>query len=305
MNSIFRGIPWLTAITFTVISLLAEPMAPVRLWPGAAPGETTPLPAEADLTKPNEGLVAGRRLIRLGNVSEPTLTVFRPSADQDTGAAAVVCPGGGYHILALDLEGTEVCDWLNSIGVTGILLKYRVPARPGQERYAAPLQDVQRAMRLTRAHAGEWHVDPQRIGVLGFSAGGHLAAAASTMADKHTYDPIDAADQLNCRPNFSVLIYPAYLTPEKNGEAVSPELTVNKETPPTFLVMAEDDPVRVENVLVYTQALKKAGVSAELHVYPTGGHGYGLRPTDLPVTHWPTLAASWMKTQGLLKAPGK
>jgi acetyl esterase/lipase len=187
-----------------------------------------------------------------------------------------------------------VCDWLNSIGVTGILLKYRVPVRAGQERYAAPLQDVQRTIRLTRAHADEWHVDPQRIGVLGFSAGGHLAAAASTMADKRTYDPIDAADQLNCRPNFSVLIYPAYLTPEKSDDTLSPELTVDKETPPTFLIMTEDDPIRVENVLVYTRALKKSGVAAELHVYPTGGHGYGLRPTELPVTHWPALAASWI-----------
>ena len=281
--------------------LWAEAFTPIRLWPGKAPGDTQTLAAEQDTSKPNDGKVAGKSVIRLGNVSDPTITVYPAPADRATGAAVVVCPGGGYHILAMDLEGTEVCEWLNSIGVTGVLLKYRVPARPDREKYAAPLEDAQRAIRLVRLHADEWHIDNKRIGILGFSAGGHLAAAASTRFNQSTYPEADAADKLNCRPDFSVLVYPAYLTPDQADTTVSPELTIGRMTPPTFLVMTEDDPIRVENVLVYTEALKKAGVPAELHVYPSGGHGYGLRPTALPVTHWPDLVAKWMDGRGLLK----
>ena len=205
----------------------------------------------------------------------------------------IVFPGGGYNILAMDLEGTEVCEWLNSIGVNCAVLKYRVPARPGGPRYAAPLQDAQRAIGMVRSRAEEWGIDPHRIGVLGFSAGGHLAAAASTNFDKRAYTPIDAADQASCRPDFAVLIYPAYLAPDE--KTLAPELTVRADTPPTFLVQAEDDPVHVENSLVYFKALKDAKVPAEMHIFPTGGHGYGLRPTDQKVTTWPQLAAQWLK----------
>lgn len=281
--------------------LWAEVSTPIRLWPGKAPGDSQMLAAEADISKPNDGKVAGKSVIRLGNVSDPTVTVYPAPAATANGAAVVVCPGGGYHILALDLEGTEVCEWLNSIGVTGVLLKYRVPARPDREKHAAPLEDAQRAIRLVRAHAEEWHLSTNRIGILGFSAGGHLAATASTRFNQSTYPEVDAADKLSCRPDFSVLVYPAYLTPEKADTTISPELTISRETPPTFLVMTEDDPVRVENVLVYTEALKKAGVPAELHVYASGGHGYGLRPTALPVTHWPSLVTTWLDGRGLLK----
>ncbi len=285
----------------TEVPLWAEDSTPIRLWPGKAPGDTQTLAAEQDTSKANDGKVAGKSVIRLGNVSDPTLTVYPAPADRATGAAVVVCPGGGYHILALDLEGSEVCEWLNSIGVTGVLLKYRVPARQDREKHAAPLEDAQRAIRLVRSHADDWHVDTKRIGILGFSAGGHLAATASTRFNQSTYPEVDAADKLSCRPDFSVLVYPAYLTPDKADTNVSAELTISRDTPPTFLVMTEDDPVRVENVLVYTEALKKAGVSAELHVYSSGGHGYGLRPTALPVTHWPDLVATWMDGRGLMK----
>lgn len=281
--------------------LSAEASTPIRLWPGKAPGDTQTLAAEADISEPNDGKVAGKSVIRLGNVSDPTVTVYPAPSATANGAAVVVCPGGGYHILALDLEGTEVCEWLNSIGVTGVLLKYRVPARPDREKHAAPLEDAQRAIRLVRSHAEEWHLNTNRIGILGFSAGGHLAATASTRFNQCTYPEVDAADKLSCRPDFSVLVYPAYLTPEKADTTVSPELTISRETPPTFLVMTEDDPVRVENVLVYTEALKKAGVPAELHVYASGGHGYGLRPTALPVTHWPSLVTTWLDGRGLLQ----
>ncbi len=258
------------------------------------------LPAEADLTKPTENLVAGRRVIRLGNVSSPTIEVYRPAAERRNGTAVLVCPGGAYHILALDLEGTEVCEWLNSLGVTGVLLKYRVPRREGLEKHAAPLQDAQRAMGLIREHAGEWGIDPQRVGVLGFSAGGHLAAATSTIPGR-TYPKVDAADDRSSRPDFAVLVYPGYLTVKEEDDRVAPELAINAETPPTFLVMSQDDPVRVENVLGYASALKKAAVPFELHVYPTGGHGYGLRRASDAVTTWPDRAADWMKSRGLLE----
>jgi acetyl esterase/lipase len=281
---------------------LAAVSDPIRLWPGKAPGETAALPPEADTTKPTDDLIAGRRLIRLGNVSDPTITVYSPDPAKNTGAAVVVCPGGGYYILALDLEGTEVCEWLNSIGVTAVLLKYRVPAREGGPRWAAPLQDAQRALGLVRERAGEFGIDPHKIGVLGFSAGGHLSAALSTNYEKRTYEAVDAADAVSCRPDFCVLIYPGYLVREPDLTKVGDELAIAKDkTPPTFLAMAEDDPVHVENVIYYFLALKNAGVSAELHVYPTGHHGYGLRRTKDLVTTWPDRVADWMKTGGWLK----
>jgi acetyl esterase/lipase len=283
-------------------SVHAADPKPVQLWPGKAPGDTGSLPPEADLTKTNENFVAGRRLIRLGNVSTPTLTVFKPAPEKDTGAAVLVCPGGGYHILALDLEGTEVCEWLNSIGVTGVLLKYRVPRRPDLAPHAAPLQDAQRAMGLLRHQARALGIDPKRIGVLGFSAGGHLAATLSNNHTERTYPVVDDADQESCKPDFAVLVYPAYLTQKDQGEAVSPELPVSAtNTPPTFLVMTQDDPVRVENGVFYGLALKKAGVPAEVHLYPSGGHGYGLRRTENPVTAWPDRVADWMRHSGWLK----
>jgi len=276
--------------------------APSNLWPGRAPGETKELPAERDTTQATDGLIAGRRLIRLGNVSEPTLEVFPAPESNRNGAAVLVCPGGGYHILAMDLEGTEVCQWLNSIGVTGVLLKYRVPRREGLEKHAAPLQDAQRAMGIVRRGASDWGIDPKRVGVLGFSAGGHLAAALSTTSQR-TYPKVDEADELSCRPDFSVLVYPGYLTVKEENDRVSSELKITSETPPTFLVMAQDDPVRVENVFGYAMGLKQANVPFEVHVYPTGGHGYGLRRTANPVTAWPDRVAEWLKARGVLERP--
>lgn len=288
-----------TFLTLAATAFAAEP-APVRLWPGTAPGEQGNTGEERDTTKATDSLIAGRKLVRLGNVDTPTLAVYRPPKEKDSGAAVLVFPGGGYNILALDLEGSEVCEWLNTIGVTGILVKYRVPARAGQPRWAAPLQDAQRAVGIVRQRASELGVDPKRIGVLGFSAGGHLAAAVSTNYDRRTYDPVDAVDALSCRPDFTLLIYPAYLTVEKEGDQVAPELTITRETPPAFLVQTEDDSVRVETSLFYYAALRKARVPAEMHIYPSGGHGYGLRPTDKAVTTWPRRAEEWLRAQGLL-----
>ena len=239
-------------------------------------------------------------MIRIGNVSQPTITLYPAPAAQNSGPAVVVFPGGSYRILAIDLEGTEVCDWLNSIGVNCALLKYRVPETGPFPKSEAALQDAQRAIGVVRQHAAEWHIDPKRVGVLGFSAGGHLAAAVSTHYEQRLYPAVDAADQLSCRPDFSLIIYPGYLAlAEKNFE-FSPDIPVTASTPPAFLVQAEDDSVHVENAVEYFMALKKAGVPAELHTYAQGGHGYGLRPTEKPVTRWPQLASLWLHTIGVL-----
>jgi len=273
----------------------------INIWPGVAPGAPANVAAEKDMTTAKDNLIAGKPLIRLGNVSVPTLTLYKPRG-KNTGAAVVVFPGGGYSILAIDLEGTEVCDWLNSAGVTCLLLKYRVPNTGPYPKSAAALQDAQRAMGLARQHATEWGIDPHRIGVLGFSAGGHLAAAISTHYDKRLYDPIDAADSLSCRPDFAVVVYPGYLALADKNFAPNPEINPTSDTPPTFVVQAEDDPVHVENALVYFQQLKNAKVPAELHVYAQGGHGYGLRRTALPVTTWPQSVVTWLHTIKILPA---
>ncbi len=271
------------------------------LWPGAAPGEPANMPPEVDMNAAKTKTMAGRPYIRLGNVSTPTITVYAPKG-KNTGAAIVVFPGGGYQILSIDLEGTEVCDWLNSIGVNCILLKYRVPDSGPYPKSPAALEDAQRAMGLVRLHAAEWGIDPNRIGVLGFSAGGHLAAALSNHYERRLYKPVDDADRLSCRPDFAVVLYPGYLALAEQAFAPNPDIEPTADTPPTFLLQAEDDPVHVENAVVYFLALKNAKVPAELHVYAAGGHGYGLRPRDLPIMGWPKLVETWMHTIKVLPA---
>ena len=267
------------------------------IWPGAAPGAPTNLPPEADLTTAKDGLPGGRAVIRLGNVVAPTITVYKAKgAGSAPGPAIVVFPGGGYNILAIDLEGTEVCDWLTGAGVNCVLLKYRVPGTGPYPKSSAALQDAQRAMGLVRQHAAEWGIDPHRVGVLGFSAGGHLSAAISNIYDKRLYEPLDDADKLSCRPDFSVVVYPGYLANADQNFAPNPEIHPTTNTPPTFVVQAEDDPVHVENAVVYYMQLKSAKVPAELHVYAQGGHGYGLRRTALPVTAWPDEVEKWLRT---------
>lgn len=269
------------------------------LWPNGAPGAAAsaanPAP-EVDTTTAKDNLIAGKPLIRLGNVSTPTITLYKPAKANGAVPAVVVFPGGGYHILAIDLEGTEVCDWLNESGVACVLLKYRVPETGPYPKSPAALQDAQRAVGMVRQHAEEWGIDPKRVGVLGFSAGGHLAAAVSTHFDKRLYDRVDAADDMSCRPDFAVVVYPGYLALEKQNMAVNPEIKAAADTPPTFIVQAEDDPVHVENATNYFLQLKNAKVPAELHIYADGGHGYGLRRTALPVTAWPLLVEKWLQT---------
>jgi acetyl esterase/lipase len=287
-------------LSLVCASALAAPME-IELWPGGPPGNEPPLEPERDMTKDTDNKVAGIRVIRLGNVSKPTLTVFPTPAEKRGGAAVLVCPGGGYNILAMDLEGTEVCERLNQMGITGFLLKYRVPKRPNQEKHQAPLQDAQRALGILRLRAAEWGIDPTRIGVLGFSAGGHLAAALSNNHEKRTYNRIDAADDLSCRPDFTVLIYPAYLTPDKDGTKLSPEIGVSTNTPQAFIAMTADDSVRVENALTYSAALRREKIPFQLHVYPTGGHGYGLRKTGWTVASWPERLEEWLIDRKLVR----
>jgi acetyl esterase/lipase len=273
--------------------------AVVMLWPKGVPGAAAVAAGpEVDTTTAASEKIAGEPVVRLGNVSVPTLTVYQPKGTSN-GAGVVVFPGGSYSILAMDLEGTEVCDWLNSRGVACFLLKYRVPGTGPYPKSVAALEDAQRAVGMVRARAGEWKVDPKKIGVLGFSAGAHLAAAVSTHYETRLYAKVDAADELSCRPDFAVLVYPGNLADPEKGMKFSPDIQVTRDTPPTFLVQAEDDPVHVENAVEYFLALKDAGVPAELHVYAEGGHGYGLRRTKLPVTRWPELVEEWMKTIGV------
>jgi acetyl esterase/lipase len=296
-------LPLLFAAVFGSSNLLAQKPAwepapahlTLLLWPKAAPGAQPSPGPEIDTTTPKEPLIAGKPIVRLGNVSAPTLTLYKPTG-KNTGAAVVVFPGGAYRILAIDLEGTEVCDWLTPAGITCILLKYRVPDSGPYPKSAAALQDAQRALGIIRSHAAEWHIDPQRIGVLGFSAGAHLAAALSTHFDQRLYEPIDAVDQVSCRPDFAVIVYPGYLAIAEQNFAPNAEINATEKTPPSFIVQAEDDPVHVENSTVYFLALKNAKVPAEIHLYAQGGHGFGLRHTTLPVTSWPQLVEVWLRT---------
>lgn len=274
-----------------------EPATTIDVWPSTAPGETGDI-GEEHLLEPKEG----QRLVdRLANVSKPTLTVYKPDAEKDTGAAVLICPGGGYNILAMDLEGTEVVEWLNSIGVTGIVLKYRVPRRKDRPAHEAPLQDAQRAMRLCRANAKNWGIDPERIGILGFSAGGNLSARACTAYGANAYEPIDTNDELSCRPDFGVLVYPAYLLDEEDKTKLSPDLTIDADTPPMFFAHAADDRIPASGSATMFFALREHAIPAELHIYSTGGHGFGLRPSDDPCSTWPESAERWMRRLVLLE----
>ena len=276
----------------------ASPLTTLPLWPQTSSGVSGA--KETDTTTAHDELVGGRPVQRLTGVTAPTIAFHPAPAQNNSGAALVVFPGGGYRILAMDLEGTEVCSWLNSAGINCVLLKYRVPNAGPYPKFSEDLADAQRAVRLTREHAKEWKIDSDRVGVLGFSAGGHLAAVLSNHASEAVYKPADAADQLSALPNFVVMIYPGGLVHAPNLQQLGPEVTPGRDTPPTFLVQAEDDPVHVENTLVYYNALKQAGVRAEMHVFAQGRHGYGLRPTALPVTKWPGLAVEWFHTVGVL-----
>jgi acetyl esterase/lipase len=278
----------------------------VAIWPGVVP-DAVPVAGPEVTATVNDPLVAGRPWVQVGQVSRPTMTVYPPEG-KNTGVAVVVFPGGGYWVLAIDLEGTEVCDWLTSKGITCVLLKYRVPGEhlfPRSGPYPKSpmaLEDAQRTVRLVRFHAAEWHIDPHKIGVLGFSAGGHLVAAISTLFEKRLYPAVDAADKQSCRPDFGVAVYPGHMLENTSKPfELNPYVPVSIQTPPTFLLQAEDDPIdTVKNSLVYYAALKKAGVPVEMHLYAHGGHAFGLRRTKLPVTGWSQLVETWLGTIGMI-----
>jgi acetyl esterase/lipase len=296
------------------------------IWPGAVPdAQPTAGPEKAE--RVTKEPVGGRPWLAVESVSQPTMTVYSPRG-KNTGVAVVVFPGGGYQILAIDLEGTEVCDWLTSKGITCVLLKYRVTdvgAYPKSGPYPESpmaLEDAQRTMGLVRLHAAEWHIDPHKIGVLGFSAGGHLVAAMSTHFAHRLYPAVDAADKLSCRPDFAVAVYPGHLSisaaewDAKQGTkkfvvsypatadpklGLNPEIPITSQTPTTFLLQNEDDNVDgVNQSLAYYIGLKNAGVPVEMHLYAQGGHAFGLRRTKLPVTAWPQLVETWLQTIGMI-----
>ena len=274
----------------------------VSLWPGVPPdAQFGPPPNTEAWPEPGE----------IDKVSRPSMTVYSPKA-KNTGAAVLVFPGGGYQVLAIDIEGTEVCDWLTSKGITCVLLKYRVPNTGPhwdakcdcQLNPKAPmaLEDAQRALGIVRFHAAEYRIDPRKIGVLGFSAGGHLVTDISTHFNRRAYPPLDAADRVSCRPDFAVALYPGHLwlSAYKNLR-LNPDVPVTAKTPPTFIVQAENDPVdSINNSLVYYIALKNAGVPVEMHLYAEGKHAFGLRPTKFPITRWPQLVEIWLKTIGMI-----
>ena len=268
----------------------------INLFPKGVPGETSLMEEKID----REGnRVAGETVLRITNVSEPSITIYEASEQVASGSAIIVCPGGGYNILAYDLEGDEVCLWLNDLGITAVLLKYRVPRREGKEKHEAPLQDLQRAISYVRANAEELNIDPRRIGVLGFSAGAHLAVMASNSFNHRTYQAIDEIDRVSCRPNFCLLVYPAYL--DNESLQLAPEIKVASGTPPTMLIQTQDDKSYINSSLVYYNALREAGVRVWMHLYNKGGHGYGLRDTGAVVNSWPDRAEDWFNEIGVIK----
>jgi acetyl esterase/lipase len=280
--------------------------AQMPIWPAAVPDAQPVTGPETSMTTGKDDLVAGKPYVYVERVSRPTMTVYSPQG-KNTGVAVVVFPGGGYEGLAIDLEGTEVCDWLTSKGIMCVVLKYRVPHSGPQyddtckcqvnPKAPLALQDAQRTMGLIRLHAAGYHIDPHKIGVLGFSAGGHLVADISTHFDKRAYAPVDAADKESCRPDFAVALYPGHL---RTGFTLNPDIPVTHRTPPTFLLQAQNDNVdSVYNSVVYYVSLTNAGVPAELHLFAEGKHGFGLRRTQYPITRWPALVETWLRTIGV------
>ncbi|QDT66813.1 alpha/beta hydrolase [Calycomorphotria hydatis] len=265
----------------------------LKVWPAGAPGEKGDVEPEQQVQRKNND-------IHYANVTEPELFVYLAPEGKNTGASVLVCPGGGYNILSWVKEGIEIAEWLNEAGVNAFVLKYRVPRRKDQEPWLAPLQDSQRAMSMIRSNADKWDIDPERVGILGFSAGGNLTIRTSTQFDERAYEPIDAIDDQNCRPNFAIPIYPAYLLHE-SGKGILESIKLPKNTPPMFIAIAEDDRSWIRGTLEFALALEEAKVPYELHVYPSGGHGFGKRGPSRAGTEWPLECEEWMSENGFLK----
>jgi acetyl esterase/lipase len=289
------------AILFALTSPVLAQQQTLLLWPNGNPEPSKVVGPETDPTTDANRMYAGKPTTRVANISHPSMLVYLAGSKNNTGAAALVFPGGGFQHLSIDMEGTEVCSWLNSIGVNCAVVKYRVPEHGRFPDNVEDLEDVQQAMRIMRSHATEWHIDPHRIGVIGFSAGAELAVGLSTHADYQGANvPPSTVD---ARPDFQMVIYPGGLRDRegKIGDSVVPPHNL----PPTFLLQAENDHLaHPESSLVYYLALVAAGIPAEIHIYAEGGHGFGLRPTELPISHWPALADTWLHTIHILGAPG-
>jgi acetyl esterase/lipase len=268
-------------LLFLSISTNAQKSEIIYLWPGKVPGELKEKQPPVIDTSKND------KILRFDEVTNPAIEVFLPDKAINNGSAVIVCPGGGYNILAYDLEGTEIAGWLNRLGFTAFVLQYRIPDKKG-----GALQDVQRAMRIVRNNPQKWNIDPEKIGVMGFSAGGSLSARASTLFNKKTYPPVDKSDSLSCRPSFTILIYPAYLD-QGPSLTLTPELELSKDVPPIFIFQTADDPYG-NSALVMAAALRNAKLPVELHILSTGGHGYGLRPGKVAAETWPLLAEKWL-----------
>ena len=283
----------LTLLTLAGVSAMERPV--INLWPDSPPGGIPDLPPEQDISEPGERLIAGKPIIRLRNVTQPQLTIYKPDPAIDTGTAVIVAPGGGHWILAYDLEGTEICEWLSSIGITGVLLKYRVPGQAwnDEERGRSTVQDSQRAVSLLRARAREFGIDPEKIGMMGFSAGS-MGASFAAFYEEKWYEPVDKIDEVSSRPDFVGMIY--------QGSYYHSDIPIRQDLPPFFIAITHDDADRSINAAELYLALKKADVLAELHIFESGGHGYGMRPSYLPVTdYWPKLMEAWLGRIGMLK----
>lgn len=292
---------WLTCALMlfnTCVAAAREPDRVVTVWPGHAPGETASNPGVTLPRKENEHPPA----TRVGSITQPTLAFFDPPAERRTGVAVLICPGGGYNYVVVDKEGSEAAEWLNGLGITGVVLRYRTKdgATPVWRK---PLQDAQRSLRLLRANADDWTLDRQHIGVLGFSAGGQLAALTATRFDNKPEAPLDAVDEQSCRPDFALLVYPWQLVAPGRSVLVD-ELTITPNTPPTFLVHTHDDAATSLSSVLFYARLKEEKVPAELHIYHQGGHGYGLRKVGGSHVHtWPDRAAEWLATSGIVALP--
>ena len=296
-------------VTLCLLSARANSGEPevIEIWPGKVIGDHGDIGPER-VRKLEESPTPDAKWIT--NVTRPTISVFHPDPVGNQGVAVVICPGGGYWNLAWDKEGEEVATWLNSLGVTGVVLKYRVPRRPGEPEplpAPGPLLDAQRAMRVVRSNAKKWNIDPNRIGVMGFSAGGHLAIMTATRFNHPSYEPIDDVDEFSCQPNFAAAAYPGYLLAnleEAKKLEISKEVRIPQGTCPVFLVHAVDDEERgapPEQSLAMFRALRMAGIPAELHVYASGGHGFGVRRTEHPSSKWTESFADWLKLNGMIR----
>jgi acetyl esterase/lipase len=282
------------------MNLTIKPTAELKLWQGSAPGEKAGVIGE-EKAEPGKETPP---IIRVHNVTEPTLTVYQPDSEKATGTCVLIFPGGGYGILAYNHEGTEIAHWLNSLGITAVVVKYRVPRRAGQPKHLAPLQDAQRAIRLVRQNAETWKINAQKIGVLGFSAGAHLTLMLATNYNEKIYEPVDNTDKLSARPDFAVPIYLAYALGEKADQKrvdipLEEDIKVTKETPPMFLSICDDDPIGSMGSVQLYMKLRATGIPCELHIFVKGGHGYGIRTNHAPAAGWNRLCEDWLKQMNL------